>query len=157
MHRAEQTVAVLGILLGAGVGWQAWHMEYLTPIGPGPGFFPLWLGLIFTGLSGAWLLSTAWRPAPGDRRFFPAWHGSRRILLTTAAIIGTGLSMEWIGFQLAMFAFVVFVLTALGWRRWGLSIVLSLVLSFGVYHAFTRWLDVTLPQASIELLRQWGL
>ena len=72
------------------------------------------------------------------------------------AIIAVGLVMEFVGFQLAMFAFVAFVLTALGWRGWGLTVVLSAVLSFGVYHAFTRWLDVTLPQASIEILRSWG-
>jgi hypothetical protein len=29
-------------------------------------------------------------------------------------------------------------------------------MSVGVYHAFTRWLDVRLPQATIEILRQWG-
>jgi hypothetical protein len=51
---------------------------------------------------------------------------------------------------------VAFVLTALGWRRWGLTVILSGVLSFGVYHAFTRWLDVNLPQASIEILKRWG-
>jgi hypothetical protein len=64
--------------------------------------------------------------------------------------------MESVGFQLALFAFVAVVLTALGWRRWGLTVILSSALSFGVYHAFTRWLDVNLPQASIEILRRWG-
>jgi hypothetical protein len=76
--------------------------------------------------------------------------------MVVGAIIGVGLAMGFIGFQLAMFAFVAFVLTALGWRRWGLTAMLSVALSVGVYHTFTRWLDVTLPQASIEILRRWG-
>jgi hypothetical protein len=96
-------------------------MEYLTSIGPGPGFFPLWLGLILTGLSGAWLLGALRRSRPEtQRRFFPEWRGARRILLIMAAIIGVGLAMEVAGFQLAMFAFVAFVLTALdGGKRIG--------------------------------------
>jgi putative tricarboxylic transport membrane protein len=157
MRRAEQVVASLCILLGLGIAWQAWTMEYLTRLGPGPGFFPWWLGLILTGLSVAWLVAAIWRaPAKPDRPFFPAWRGLRRILLVVAAIVGVGIAMEFIGFQLAMFAFVAFVLTALGWRRWGLTVVLAVALSAGVYHTFTRWLDVALPQASVEILRGWG-
>jgi len=157
MRQAERVVAALSVLLGLAVVWKAWRMEYLTELGPGPGFFPLWMGLILTGLSGAWLLSALWRATPEtDRRFLPAWHGLRRILLVLGALIAVGLALEFVGFQLAMFAFVAFVLTALGWRGWGLTTVLSAVLSVGVYHAFTRWLDVTLPRASIEILRGWG-
>jgi putative tricarboxylic transport membrane protein len=157
MQKAERIVAALCLLLGLGILWQAWGMEYLTSIGPGPGFFPWWLGLLLTGLSASWLISVVRRPMPmTDRRFLPEWRGARRILLVVGAIIGVSIAMEFIGFQLAMFAFVSFVLTALGWRGWGLTVVLSATMSFGVFHAFTRWLDVTLPQASIEFLRRWG-
>jgi putative tricarboxylic transport membrane protein len=157
MQKAERVIAAVCVLLGLGIVWQAWSMEYLTSIGPGPGFFPLWLGLLLTGLSVAWLLSAVWRPAhTNDRRFLPEGRGLRRILLVMGAIMAVGLAMEPVGFQLALFAFVAVVLTALGWRRWGLTVILSSALSFGVYHAFTRWLDVNLPQASIEILRRWG-
>ncbi|HYL80391.1 MAG TPA: tripartite tricarboxylate transporter TctB family protein [Candidatus Acidoferrum sp.] len=157
MRKAERIVASLCVLLGLAVFWQARGMEYLTSIGPGPGFFPWWLGLILTGLSVAWLLSAVWRSGgKEERRFFPEWSGLRRILLVTGAILAVGIVMEFVGFQLAMFAFVAFVLTALGWRGWGLTVILSAVMSAGVYHAFTRWLDVRLPQATIEILRQWG-
>ncbi|MFB3817155.1 MAG: tripartite tricarboxylate transporter TctB family protein [Candidatus Methylomirabilales bacterium] len=157
MRRAEWTGAGLSLLLGVAIAWHAWGMEYLTSIGPGPGFFPLWLGLLLTGLSGAWLLSATWGAgARNARGFFPEWRGLRRILLVTGAIVAVGLIMDLVGFRLAMFAFVAFTLTALGWRRWGVTLILSVVLSFGVYHTFTRWLDVTLPQASIEVLKGWG-
>ncbi len=157
MRKAERIVATLCVLLGLGIVWQAREMEYLTSIGPGPGFFPWWLGLLLTGLSIAWLASAVWHPNHGgEHRFFPEWWGLRRILLVMAAIIAVGLAMEFVGFQIAMFAFVAFVLTVLGWRKWGLTLILSAVLSFGVYHTFTRWLDVTLPQPSIEILRNWG-
>jgi putative tricarboxylic transport membrane protein len=158
MRQAERVVAALSALLGLAILWQAWGMEYLTQLGPGPGFFPRWLGLILTGLSVAWLSAAVWRPtAEADRRFVPEWQGLRRILMVVGAIVGTGLAMELIGFQLAMLAFVAFTLTALGWRGWALTAILSAALSFGVYHSFTRWLDVTLPQASIEILRRLGL
>lgn len=157
MQKAERVVAALCVFLGLGIVWHAWGMEYLTSIGPGPGFFPLWLGLLLTGLSVAWLVSALWRSTQtNERRFIPERRGLQRILLVMGAIVAVGLVMESIGFQLALFTFVAFVLTALGWRRWGLTVILSGLLSFGVYHAFTRWLDVSLPQASIEILKRWG-
>jgi putative tricarboxylic transport membrane protein len=157
MQRAERVVAVASVLLGLAIVWQAWGMEYITPIGPGPGFFPLWLGILLTGLSTAWLLRALLRADPdAARRFFPPWHGLRRILLVVGAILAVGIGMEVVGFQLAMFVFVAFVLTALGWRGWWLTAALSFLLSCGIYHSFTRWLDVSLPQASIEILRRWG-
>lgn len=157
MQRAERIVSAACVLLGLAVAWQAWSMEYLTELGPGPGFFPLWLGIILTGLSLAWLLTALFRADPtAAERFLPERDGLRRILLVVGAICATGLAMEQIGFQLAMFAFVATVLTGLGWRRWGLTVILSCALSFGVYHTFTRWLDVTLPKASIEILTRWG-
>lgn len=157
MQKAERIVAALCVLLGLWIVWQAAGMEYLTSIGPGPGFFPWWLGLLLSGMSAAWLLSVLWRPTEAKEHcFFPAWRGLRRILLVMGAIITVGLAMESVGFQIAMFAFVAVVLTALGWRKWGVTVILSGVLSFGVYHTFTRWLDVNLPQASIEILRRWG-
>ena len=157
MRQAERVVASLCVLLGCGILWQAWGMEYLTSIGPGPGFFPWWLGLLLTGLSIAWLLTAMWRSTrDNEHRFFPERRGLRSILLVIGAIIGVGLAMEYVGFQLAMFVFVAVVLTALGWRKWGLTLVLSAALSFGVYHTFTRWLDVSLPHASIEILDRWG-
>ncbi len=157
MRRAEITVAACCVVLGVCVVWQARGMEYMSSLGPGPGFFPLWLGLILTGLSGVWLLSAVRSANPdASRRFFPEWHGLRRIVLIAGAIVGVGAAMEFIGFRLAMFAFAAFVLTALGRRGWGLTIIVSSVLSFGVYHTFTRWLDVSLPQASIEILSRWG-
>ncbi len=157
MRRAEMIVAAFCVVLGACIVWQARGMEYMSPIGPGPGFFPLWLGLILTGLSAVWLFSVMRSEKQGaPRRFLPEWRGLRRILLIMGTIIAVGLAMEVVGFQLAMFAFVAFVLTALGWRGWTLTAILSAVLSFGVYHTFTSWLDVTLPQASIEILSRWG-
>ena len=73
-------------------------MEYLTDLGPGPGFFPLRLGIILTGLSTAWLLTALFRADPSSaRRFFPEWAGLRRILFTVGAICGVGLAMEFIG------------------------------------------------------------
>ena len=157
MQKAERAVAALCVLLGLGIVWQAWGMEYLTSIGPGPGFFPLWLGLLLIALRVSCVLSDMWCSAEAhERHFLPEGRGLRRVLLVVTAIITVGLAMEPIGFQLSMCAFVAFVLTALGWRRWGLTVVLSGVLSFGVYHAFTRWLDVNLPQASIEILKRWG-
>ena len=65
-------------------------------------------------------------------------------------------TLEILGYQLAMFLFVLFHLLVLGRRRLLLSLVLALVCSVGVFVVFTRFLTVPLPASSIPFLRDMG-
>jgi putative tricarboxylic transport membrane protein len=157
MQRAEKVGGLLCLGLALYVMWQAWGMEYYTELGPGPGFFPIWLGLLLGVLSLMWLFAAFWRSAKdAAARFLPAWDGCRRIIIIVAAFITVAALLEVIGFQLTMFAFVAFVYLFLGGRSWYMTLILAVGLSFGVYRTFTGWLDVVLPQASIGLLRNLG-
>jgi putative tricarboxylic transport membrane protein len=75
------------------------------------------------------------------------------IVLSLCALAAT---LEVLGYQIAMFVFVLFHLLVLGRRRLLLSLVLSLVCSVGVFVAFTRFLTVPLPASSIPFLRDLG-
>jgi hypothetical protein len=46
MQKAERVVAALRVLLGLGIIWHAWGMEYLTSVAPGPKLFPLLFGIM---------------------------------------------------------------------------------------------------------------
>jgi putative tricarboxylic transport membrane protein len=157
---------------------------YWTPLGPGPGFFPRWLGglLIVCGL--AWMVQllraaraerATWKDAGSeegagdtadsaapvsDAMVVPEEDAPEYSLPTVVAIVVSlcvlAATLEVLGYQLAMFLFVLFHLLVLGRRRLLLSLVLALVSSVGVFVVFTRFLTVPLPASSIPLLRDMG-
>jgi putative tricarboxylic transport membrane protein len=157
---------------------------YWTPLGPGPGFFPRWLGglLIVCGL--AWMAQllraaraeeatsthagneggaggAADSAAPvADAMAVHDDEAPEYSLPTVVAIVVSlcvlAASLEVLGYQLAMFLFVLFHLLVLGRRRLLLSLILALVSSVGVFVVFTRFLTVPLPASSIPFLRDMG-
>jgi len=49
MQRIHQAAALFFLAFSAFVVWESWNLEYYTHLGPGAGFFPLWLGVIMGG------------------------------------------------------------------------------------------------------------
>lgn len=158
MRRANQVTSGLFLALGLFVLLEALNLEYWSPLGPGPGFFPFWLGLTLSLLATGWLVKSTRGPdEPLPEGFFPDSFGAMRIVSIVVALIVLAFLFEFLGFQVTMFAFLLFLLVALGRQALPLTLVLSLVGSFGTYQVFTRYLDVQLPAASIEALRNLGL
>jgi putative tricarboxylic transport membrane protein len=142
-------------------------LGYWTELGPGPGFFPLWLGVLLAGLGAGWLLMElrAWRarragvpvalPA-GEDEEVPAYSLPTAVAIVVSLCI-LAASLEVVGYQLSMLVFLLFHLLVLGRRGPLESAVISLVGSFGVFVIFTRLLTVALPASSIPFLRDLGL
>ena len=145
--------AVLALGLAAFVG--ALGLGYWTR-GPGPGFFPLWLGVLLVVLAIGWAaqvvrgrnLRDAEPIAPGGRR---------AVALVLGALFVAILALDVVGYQLAMTALVLFVLVVVGRRRWFESIVVALLSGFGIYALFANVLQVYLPTAGVPFLADMGL
>jgi putative tricarboxylic transport membrane protein len=169
--------AVVVAVVGAAALVGARSYPYWTPLGPGPGFFPRWLGgmLVVGGLIWLAQLLRAARAAHAgpagtdtagsgasvtDAMVVPDDDAPEYSLPTVAAIVVSlcvlAATLELLGYQLAMFVFVLFHLLVLGRRRLLLSLVLALVCSVGVFVVFTRFLTVPLPASSIPFLRDMG-
>ena len=158
MKRIHQAAAIFFIALSASIAWESWKFEYYTNLGPGPGFFPFWLAVAMGVLSLIWLLQLfgkSWTPEP--KAFFPPWQGIFRILLILVAMVAAACFMDFLGFQLTMFLFLVFLLLVLGRQMLWVALVLSLFCSVGVFHLFSRYLDVPLPTAAITFLSNLSL
>lgn len=163
--------SVAVVIAGAAIV-TSFQLGYWTSLGPGPGFFPFWIGAVLAGSAVVWLVQglrgnpnvgvADVQPdtQPGTEeieavaestgRNLPLWA----ILLT---LIVTASLLNVIGYQLAMFAFLIFMLKVQGRRKWIISLVLAVAGSFGVFYLFTMALQVVLPTASIEFLRIAGL
>ena len=150
--RLSAIVAALVACLGAA-----------TSLGPGPGFVPLWLGILLALLGTAWFLTEvrSWRTGAPSRRLGDDEEAPEYSLPTAAAIVVSlcvlAACLEVVGYQLSMLAFLLFHLLVLGKRGLLLSIVIALAGSFGVFVVFTQLLGVPLPASSLPLLRGLGL
>lgn len=153
-----QGTALVFLALAAFVIFQALRLNYYTRLGPGPGFFPFWLGTTLALLSLAWLLQVSLRSLEAvEEGFVPDRGGLARIVAILAALALFAGCIELLGFRLTMFAFMAFLLLALSRTNLLLAAPICLLGSFGVYHAFVHWLDVPLPTAGLDVLRQFGL
>ncbi len=160
IQRIHQITAGCFIAFAAYIVWSALGMEYYTNLGPGPGFFPFWLGSIFGGLGLIWLAQVSLPSGrPADKEFLPGRDGIVRILMIVAALVMVTVCMNRLGFQLTMFLFLVFTLRLkiLGQQPLWIAVLIALLGSFGVYYVFGVHLDVILPKASWEWLANLGL
>ena len=157
MQRIQRVAAVCFIALSGYVIMASVRMVYYTKLGPGPGFFPFWLGLIMGGLSIVWLIQVSRQSGKSkDGKFFPEKNGIFQILSILLSLSATAV-MGVIGFQLTMFLFMIFLLRVVGQTSLWTTLIIALVSSFGVFHLFGRYLDVQLPASSLAMLAALGL
>jgi hypothetical protein len=146
MKRPYQVFSLVLILVAAFLVRESLLLRYYTPLGPGPGFFPLWLSILLAILGAAMF----WRATCGPLEAIPAdFYAGRRGYLRIGAVVGAILGVivliEPLGFRLVMLGFYVFLLSALGRRHPLVTGIIAVGGSFGVYHVFVHWLTVPLP------------
>lgn len=146
MRRPYQIVGILFVLLSIFVVREALRLPQWGSYGPGPGFFPLWVG-VSTGLLGAVMVLGASLPPsdPMPPDFFPSKAGYMRMAAIALALVGAVVLMEPLGFRLTMLGFLLLLLLGLGRRSLVLTSLVAIAGSFGTFYAFVEWLKVPLP------------
>jgi putative tricarboxylic transport membrane protein len=146
MKRPYQITSVVLMLVAAFLARESLRLRYYTPLGPGPGFFPLWLSLLLALLAAAMFWqATFGKPEAMPADFYTDRRGYLRMGAVVAALVGVIMLIGPLGFRLVMLAFYLFVLTALGRQHPLLTAIIALAGSFGVYHVFVKWLATPLP------------
>jgi putative tricarboxylic transport membrane protein len=165
-------IAILGVI-GAVLIHQGLGLRYWTLTGPGPGFFPVWIGglLLLAALAGLLRLgrapSAGLNPgsdhalaidsAPGPAQpFFEEAEGARRVGLMLLAFMLLWLGMLAVGFRLAVFVFVLTAPSLIERQSWPLRIVLAGLFGVLVPWVFERYLLVDLPSPAFDVLRTLG-
>ena len=144
-------VAGLGfLLLAAFLGREATGLSYYSSLGPGAGFFPVWLCGVLAVLS-LGVLAGAVRGRIGDAHtaFWPEAAALRRIgavLLGLAFVVAT---LNLLGFRVAMGVFTVWSMVALGCRGWMQIAAVASIASLGSKALFVDLLGVALPTGTL--------
>jgi putative tricarboxylic transport membrane protein len=157
MKHAQRTVAVIFAALSVYVIEQALRLGVYSSIGPGAGFFPLFLGGIFGGLTVLWVILEVVPLQPGAATFFPSGASTLRVVAVLAALLFWIFSAEWLGFTITTFLFLGFLLAVLAKSRLTLAVPLAAVASIGSSYVFQHWLNVALPVSAFDFLRTLGL
>ena len=126
-------------------------------VGPGSGFFPFWVSMILVGLTLYWLIQIAIRPGeevPED--FIPRRREGTLVLLVFIDLIVFAAILDYIGFPVAMFIFLIVMVTILG-ERTPRSMLYYAIFSVGVTAFFAivfgQWLEVAFPNRRSEFSR----
>lgn len=113
---------------------------------PGPGVFPLAVGLLTLGLAVCQAVA-ALRASPGavasDGEDQPA---GRRVLALAAVLVAFAVAIGLVGFLTASFALVVVSSRLLGARDWARPALLAVSVTAAAYALFVLWLGVPLPR-----------
>lgn len=118
---------------------------------PGPGFFPLLVGVFLCGVALAFVAETFRRslrtPTAWDAGALTA--GARwRVAATGAALIGFCLLLPWLGYPVVTLAFVGLLLRSLG-AGWTAAVVSGLLSAAASYYLFAVLLGVPLPRGML--------
>jgi hypothetical protein len=134
------------ILVGAFLGWKSAELQFYTPVGPGAGFFPVWLSLALAVLGAVMLVqSYSADPEPMPDDFAPGRPGAVRILATLAGVVFFVLALGPLGFRLTTFLLSLCLVHVFGSVRPWVSVPVSAGLSLGVYLIFSDVLKIALP------------
>ncbi len=122
---------------------------------PGPGFFPLWLGVILALLSLGLLIGTVVRTvvihSEKVTSFFAEKDSWKRILAVFLAMLGYNLLLQSLGFTLVTFLFVGFLVKFIFPQSWMRAIITAVLSSIGVRLLFVTFLKIQLPKGVLGL------
>lgn len=147
MARAYQVVSVLFLLLGLFVLYQSMQLRYATGLGPGPGFFGVWLGGLMVVLAVVFFVqNTLPRSRPDEPiDLLPSALGKFRLAVTVGLLVLTVVILPVLGFRLTIFGLALILLTVVGRLPWWEAILVALVAGFGTFYVFSL-LGVFLPK-----------
>ncbi|MBI4246673.1 MAG: tripartite tricarboxylate transporter TctB family protein [Candidatus Rokubacteria bacterium] len=143
MARRDVVAAAAMLLFAAAATVESARLlPYGVVRNPGPGFFPWWLALTLGTLSLTRLVHSL---LPGRAGHEGAGGQVGKVVALLAVLGVYALVLDLIGYPIATFLLVLFMLRVTERHRWPLALGLALLAAGGSYVVFAVWLSVPLP------------
>lgn len=115
---------------------------------PGPGFFPLILGILLSFLSLAILIGAIFAKAEENRSLSKLWAGLNwpKMFYAIGILLIYPITLDMVGFLLTTFLVLTLLCIGIEPKKWKLGIGLSFFSSVCSYLLFDRILQVQLPR-----------
>ena len=152
MRRGWQVAAWTLLLICLLFSYESFQLSLSDALGPGPGFFPFWLGILGAALAVALLVRLHQnRMDLGAAALEFDRAGVRSVIQVMATLAAGSALLEIVGFRVSMLLLLGYLLFILGVRSWLAIAVFAAVGSFGVFHVFFHQLRVPLPMGILGL------
>ena len=138
----DLAAVALGLAVAGLALWETRTLPIGTVRSPGQGFFPLGLGVLLLLLS-LLLLVQVRRARTADRS--RGGHRMGQVMGVVAALAAYTALLESIGYPIATFLLVLYMVKVTHPQRWPLALGVSLLAAGGSYLLFAVWLKVPLP------------
>ncbi len=145
-HSGQAKLAGILLVVALGHLWEASKMPLGTPALPGPGLFPITVGVVVSLLSLTLLLQAARQPARQQASIIPAGEPGRRVAGVWLALAAYALLVGTLGHALLTGVVSIVILRLLGMRRWWVIFLLAAALAAGSYYLFVVVFEVPLPE-----------
>ncbi len=146
MQRGWIVASICFLALFAFAIYLSMKLPLIDALGPGPGFFPIWLGGLGALLSVWLIVETVRVPIEGgEESLIPDRPAMFRILAVIVLLALAAALLDTLGWRLTALLVTGLLLPALGARSPLVIVPFVLGASFGVFHVFYHWLKVPLP------------
>jgi len=153
----QRLVTLIFLGLGVFVAAKALQLPYYTRVGPGPAFFPFWLGVALVALAVLALITSVRVTSERfEERIVPSGSAAFQMAVTFAMIGFFALTIQPLGFVISIFS-VLLVLQLVNRVQPFTALLIAVGVSLGVGFAFANWLRVYLPVAPNGWLSALGL
>jgi putative tricarboxylic transport membrane protein len=149
MRIADVIAGAVILLLGTAVIYLSGQLPYEAEYGPGPGFLPLWIGIVLA-LCGMMAVIKAIRNFPyRTGRFFQP--KTRQVGLVLVTLIVMFLLVPVVGLSIGLALFTGFTMRVAGRHGWILCLLVAITTAGSVVFIFGHLLDIPLPKGWIGI------
>jgi putative tricarboxylic transport membrane protein len=146
MRLADLIGGAVVLILGLAVIYFSSQLPYYSEYGPGPGFLPLWLGVVLTACA-IFVIITVLKKHDKIGTFFkPRTKLGLHVLII---IFITFLLLPLLGFSIGLALFVGITMRIMGKHRWVSCSLTAVVTAICIHLIFVSWLTIPLPQGLI--------
>ena len=156
------SIVFAGLMLAVGLvyGTMALNMPRGSLAYPGPGLFPMAIGVFLIATALGCLLQEIlpWRRSKDPAATSlakqdtaaPEERDVKKTVQLTALMIGYIFLLKPLGFPLAICAFLALAIRIFGYRKWPATLAMAAIIASLSYVAFVVWLKVALPLGILE-------
>lgn len=144
MNNAGVWAGMVLLAYAATILYQSLSLDYATRLGPGPGFFPLWLSVILILLTIAYIWDSVKGEVTRMSDILPKDKRARdNILLTLGGLFVFPLVVEFLGFIVS--GSILLFIMCIREFKWYTSLGMAIGISCLLFFVFQSLLGVTLP------------
>ena len=149
MRNSELWGGLFWLLIGGFVAWAGRNMGLGHLHEPGPGFAFYWIGLLMCALAFAVIAHALIHGGPA---LATLWAGTRwfKVLLVVALLLVYGIGFDAIGFIPCTLGLLLALMWFVDPVDWRLALAVSVIATFGVWAAMTKWLKIQLPAGLLD-------